>query len=350
LALLFDTDTVFVDKNDHGVEAILSAFSLATIPSHKELLEQYVIPNLKLFVRTMPSLATYILHPRNLKELDDEAMERLASIKFVPARDPLPSPGAGRKPQAVLKSPTELVDPSTTMAELYFADENVFVREDFLGKFRPGLKRLGMITSVTHQVVFDRLDTYSRNPDRLAEVSRCLKKLLDEVPKPPTLGQRHRELKWIPASMEGTDCEALFSPLECRDHSVEKLVKYTMPLTNLDLGSHWVKELGWDGPPEPRYVIRQMQKAVAECDNTVIVSLLESGWLLNDIVQKTLKGRPWIPGASGGYYQRSDIFMRLARFKPHLDILSPEVARYFSSADNHPAFLTVEKEPSFQKV
>jgi hypothetical protein len=344
---------VFVDKDNDGVEAILSSFSLAKIPSHKELLEQYVIPNLERRVSVVPSLATYILQPRNLRELDDEAMKRLSSIKFVPVRDPLPSSEVRRKSQvstSVLKSPPELVDPSTIMAALYFADESVFVREDFLSKFRPGLKRLGMITSVTDQVVFDRLDTYSRNPHRLAQISSCLKQLLDEVPKPPPLGARYLKLKWIPASMEDPDCEALFSPLECRDRSRPDLVKYSMPLTKLDFGSHWAKMLGWDGPPEPRYVIEQIEKAVSKRDNTVIVSLLDSGWLLNETVQKTLEAKSWIPGAAGGYYKRSDIFLCYARFEPHLDVLSPEVARHFSCDGNLPAFLTVKEEPSFQKV
>jgi hypothetical protein len=342
-----EVETIFVDKNGGGALSLLTAFSLAKIPSKAELLENYVIPSLETTTGdTKDSLSRYILHPQNLRELDlhGEALKRLESIKFVPVQEHA----------SMLKSPPELVDCSNRVAELYFRDEYAFPRDDFLQEFREGLKRLGMITEITDSVVYDRLNKYSRSLNRVEEVSLSLEVLLNERPKPPQLGPEYLGLKWIPASMDddgrkGT--EKLFSASECRDYSREKLVKYAMPLTKLDFGRPWREELGWHQPPNPSKIIEQMEMAVAKSDNAVIASLLESGWLVNQTIQLRLEQIAWIPGVSGGYYRRSDIFQYNAKkFHPHLDVLSPGVSRYFPERGATAQCFTVEKEPSIEKV
>ncbi|KAA8910606.1 hypothetical protein FN846DRAFT_775017 [Sphaerosporella brunnea] len=334
-------ETIFVDKDCRGALSLLNAFSLCKTPSKAELLQQYVLPSLeKSTGKTKAALSQYILHWQNLMELshDRSAIERLASMKFVPVRGS----------ESMLKSPPELVDPSTVVEGLYFLDEHPFPRADFLQNFRGGLTTLGMITRITNAVVLERLKKYSRCPDQFDGISHRLQLMLNERPIPPLLGSEYRELKWIPASMDGK--EGLFSASECRDHSRKNLVKYVMPLTKLEIGPRWATELGWFKPPSLHIVLEQLRMAILNMDNSVIVSLLDAGWLKDESVQSVLEQMAWIPGISGGYYHRSDIFFHNAEFHPYLDVLSPLVGDFFPEGRATSLCFTLEKEPSLRKL
>jgi len=322
LSDLWQPETTFISVSDPAAASLLRTFSLADIPLNSDLLEKYVIPTMsECGDKARIALSKYILQPRNALDLSQKAQEILKLLPFVPVHG---------KP-SLLKCPSELVDPESTVTKLYFDDESVFPDNKYLQEFRDSLHRLGMITSITEPVIFNRLDTYSKLPLQIDKLSEMLQHLFVAAPKPPVLEDRYVELKWVPASMCGV--MTLCSPCDCRNSHQKALVKYSMPLTELEVGPWWSKQLGWDRAPAVHHILKQLDEAVKHQDNEVITALLDSGWLYIDDVANQLEDRAWIPGASGGYYRHSDIFLRNAQYHPYIDNINPQVAKYFNRSD-----------------
>ncbi|KAF8244236.1 hypothetical protein K440DRAFT_559411 [Wilcoxina mikolae CBS 423.85] len=328
--------TTFINVDDPGARSLLRTFGLAEIPPPLDLLEKYVIPTMsERRGSARVALSRYALKPRNYLDLSSQAHDILKSLEFVPVHGE----------PSLLKCPSELVDPESTAAELFFDDEPVFPDKSYLLEFRDSLQKLGMITSITERVILNRLDRYSELPSQIVKLSQMLQNLIFAAPRPPVLGDRYLNLKWVPASMNGVT--NLYSPRDCRNSHQKELVKYSMPLTELEVGSWWNTQLEWDRAPAPHHILRQLDEAVARHDNEVITALLEKGWLQLDAVANQLLDKAWIPGVSGGYHRRSDIFFRNASYYPYIDNISPQVARYFN---NPGTLIRVHRDPPYDKL
>ncbi|KAF8534251.1 hypothetical protein BDD12DRAFT_943100 [Trichophaea hybrida] len=312
--------TTFICVGDPAAVSLLHTFKLADIPLNSDLLEKYVIPAMSdLGDKMKTALSRYVLQPHNALDLSQKSQEILKLLQFVPVHGKV----------SVLKSPSELVDPKSDTAKLYFEDESIFPDNDYLEEFQDGLERLGMITSITESVILNRLETYSKLPLQIDKISEMLQHLFVAAPKPPVLEPRYVELKWVPASMITSGVMTLCSPCDCRNSSQKARVKYSMPLTELEVGPWWSKQLGWDRTPAVHHILKQLDEAINHQDNEVITALLDSGWLYIDAIANQLENKAWIPGVSGGYHRHSEIFLRNARFHPYIDNISPQVVKYF---------------------
>lgn len=337
---------------------------LAFIPSQRELLENYYIPTISHFTggpEYLYSLAEYILESGNIEALSSSGRESLSGIDFITV--------SGNR--NIFTSPKNLVDSGSIAAKFFYPDENVFPETQLLERFRASLERLHMVSTLTPEIILGRLEAFSKR--REPDLSARLQLLLTQAHHPPLLSAEHLSLRWIPAT--DTLGERVYcNSYECRDRLQSSLVKYAMPMTDLEIGSLWQVQLGWKRPvtelnvagdysqdqqpratpPEPRYVIKQLEEAVNRQDNSVIASLLKSGWLKSKGVDEYLDSLAWIPGKSGGYYLRSDVFFEEhgTIFQPYLDVIQPHFKKYF-----HPSTQTyggvsfaLEKSPGFGKV
>jgi len=326
--------TIFIDKDIPGVDRIVSAFCLTAIPSFATLLEQYVLVDMRGSSSERKSaLSKYVLRPRCFVELRKEARDELATTRFVPVR------GA----KGVFATPEETVDPAESVSKLYFEDEGVFPEISYLAAFRESLKMLRMATLCSVKILLQRIEMYGSSGRGIEAISEKVRHLLVLNPRPPQLHIHYRLMRWIPASMDGIT--KLCNAMECRDTSQEALVKYSMPLAMLEFPLHWRRRLGWEVQPDRKYILKQLDEAVARRETPVVLSLLKSGWLSG--IQE-LDARAWIPGASSGYYQRSSVFRKSAGFHPYIDNINPEVQDCLTDL-SEPMF-EIAKEPSFQKV
>jgi len=281
------------------------------------------------------SLSKYVLRQRCFAELSSKARSELAGIKFVPVR------GTG----GVFAAPTEIVDPVSHVSKLYFEDECVFPEETYLTEFGASLKELGMIKRLTGKILLERIEIYSEGRREIDEISEKVQHLLTSESRPPKLDSEHCQMRWIPASIDGV--KKLYNATECRSSTHKALVEYSMPITELEFSLNWQKRLGWDAPPARHYILRQLDEAVSrqDQDTSVILSLLSAGWLSE--IQE-LDTRAWIPGVSGGYYRRSDVFFKSAGLHPYIDNLNSQFTKYFRHS-SVPIF-GIQQEPSFEKV
>ncbi|KAF8247792.1 hypothetical protein K440DRAFT_550295 [Wilcoxina mikolae CBS 423.85] len=335
LPVIEHANTIFIEKSDPGVFQILKALGLAELPSTQQILEQFIIPKItSTNGETRTSFSKFTLKSINFRLLSWEAKNRLANTSFIPVAN-----------SHLFKCPSQLVDPESGAAGLYFDDENVFPTLDYLKEFRESLKQLQMVTAVTERVIQNRLRKYSEGQENIAEISKKVQNLLDAAPNPPSISTEYRELRWIPAtSLDGEI--RLYNSCECRDKLQESLFKYSMPLTELDVSARWKTELRWYNAPEVRHILKQLEEAVSRNDNAVIISLLERGWLSLAEVSKELDHRTWVPGAGGAYYRRADVFLEDAEFHPYVDVLNPQFRSYFRTSTR----FAVEKTPCFQKL
>ena len=323
--------TIFIDSNEPGVSQIISAFDLAELPDSRIILEQHVFPEMRAADNERKiELSNYLLRPHSFVNLGKKVKTEMSRIPFVPVRG---RPGR-------LTSPVELVDPTSTVARLYFEDEDVFPTEDYLEEMRENMIALGMIWITNDTVVLERLQKFSESAERLDEVSSKAQHLLSGTEVPPSLDT---ELRWIPASKDGV--KKLCNAKECRNHSYKNLVGYSMPLTELEVSKNWRKELGWSVKPNDGYILKQLDEAIARKDNIVVRSLLQVGWLFGEEIGRELCSKSWIPGMSGGYHQSSNIFRNGPQLHPYIDVLDSAFKDFFTASH-----FSIGEEPSIVKV
>lgn len=335
LPTLHMKNTVFIER-DFMPEVLLQG--CVDIPPPYALLEKYIMPGIlnPISGESRTTLSKHILRFENVQLLSAQAKKLLSNTDFIPTGN-----------AHVLRCPSEVVDPQAGVAKLYFDNENVFPVPEYSTQFSPGLKMLGMITKTSPRVVLERLEHYSKSQKRVPEILAKVKCLLENAPTPPTMNDEDLELRWIPASSPGEGLR-LCSPTQCRHKSQELYFKYSMPLTDLDINTAWKQTLKWFQTPKQLHVLKQLDEAVKRRDNEVLSTLLNSSLLASPSISKELDSRAWIPGTSGGFYRRNDIFQTQAGFHPYTDTIAPHYSHMFGSGKGYK--FEIEESPSFHKL
>lgn len=326
-------NTVFIER-DMMPEALMRR--CAELPSPQDVLEEFVIPGIRNPTggEMRMSLSKYLLRFENVQLLSPQAKDLLSNTDFIPIRN-----------AHLLRCPSKVVDPRSEAAKLYFDNENAFPVPEYLAQFDRSLEMLGMITKTSGRVVQERLKHYSKSPESVSEILDKVECLLANAPTPPAMTAEDLELRWIPASSIGEDLR-LCSPTECRHESQEVFFKYAMPLTGLEINRAWKEALGWLQPPKKLLVLKQLDEAVKKKDTDVLYALLRSNLFSALDIWREVDSRAWIPGISGGFYCRRDIFHTKAKFHPYIDIIVPRFSHIFEPGTRFP----IEEFPSFQKL
>lgn len=288
---------------------------LAGCPQLTGLFEEFIVPGLAGIdnEELRAEHGEYVL--RNYHALSAKSKEHLSQTEIVPVQCSLG--------KTSLKCPRDIISPDSVVASLYFEDESRIPTEEFHGRHRTRLHELGMVDSITSEVVLDRISEYGRRGKTdhpLDEIAAKVQQLMAHSSVPPPLPQEIiQSLQWIPAQRLSGGVE-LFSAIQCRDRGREMLVKYFMPLMRFSVDSAWAKCLGWDQPLPKFQILEQLEGAVKAGDN-VVIDYLVGRKELEACIAELLEMR-WIPSAAGGYYSPSTIFFNDFRnLAPHFGTL-----------------------------
>lgn len=294
------TNTIFIDIKNPGTEQIVTRMDLAICPQAADLFERFIIPGLVgLDEELRASQGKYVL--QNYHVLSQKSKWELSHTEIVPVQCPLG--------KLSLKSPKEIVALDSMVASLYFEDECRLPVEEFYRLHRVKLRELGMVDTMTDEIVLNRILEYGqrrRMNHPLDEIAAKAKQLVMHCSTPPLLSQEIvQSLEWIPAQyLDGK--MGLFNAIQCRDRGREILAKYIMPLVEFPVNPTWAKCFGWDQPLPKSQLLKQLNGAVNAKDNMIIDSLIVKGELETCITE--LAEMKWIPSAAGGYYSPSTIF------------------------------------------
>ena len=136
-----------------------------------------------------------------------------------------------------------IVDPKSTLAELYFDSEDVWPNADFLHQHYHALEACGLPTKVTENTAIERARFYSGCDDIkqvLPKVCSLLAIAIDfSTPSLTSSVNEIVNLPWLPAKRKNEESLTLLSPSQCRGGDEAKLVNYVLGTFDSTVRSCW---------------------------------------------------------------------------------------------------------------
>lgn len=333
--------TIFVDIKDADTMRLIIALDMVQCPEPAEIFESYVVPGIvdTQYDDWRGSLATIEYALQNFNILSDQCSAELSQAKIVPV------PGPTGK--ILRKRPGDIVEPNSSVAALFFPDENRVADERFCRRYYDQLLHLGMVCSIDDEVVLERIEEYGNSEHSVEDIAERVQKLIADCTAPPPLPDRLRQLRWVPAC--SLDSETfLCRPEECRGPKDEKLVRYIMPVVGFPINKAWSSCFGWDRPlPQPE-ILRELEEAVEADDIEALEYLIKKKHITVEDFPEVLNTIEWIPSTSGIYCSPANIFLDdFTNLAPHFGTLNNRFKWY-----GHTFFskIGVQTAPSFQQV
>jgi hypothetical protein len=335
-------NVVFLHCGCGATRELLKMFNLAESPDIPTLLSQYVIPALSSGMPTyiVERLGRYVLD--NFSCLTRSDIDILRHIQFIPART---MDDTIRR----LVLPSKCVDRHSETRSLYLERECVWVDDSVLMGYAVPLSVLGMVQSVTIELVLERVSYYIFSASKIQVkdiAARAEALILACVNMEIISSMRFREGKWLPAwSHDGELC--LQSPPSCRDKSLREIAGFAMAIVPFDVGPNWSAAFGWtETPVQPKYIRAQIQALTVQKDVISLEKVLEYVANRNGYAE-VLKDLAWIPSQSGVYFCPSDIFFDdFIRLEPRCSTIKSSLLKY----EDFLRKTGVMERPSFEKL
>ena len=136
-----------------------------------------------------------------------------------------------------------LVDPKSTLAELYFDSEDVWPKADFLKQHYHALEACGLPNRITENTAIERARFYSRCDDikqALPKVCCLLATAIDfSMPALKSSVNEIVNLPWLPAKRNNEEPLTLLPPSQCRGGDEAKLVNYVLGTFDSTVRNSW---------------------------------------------------------------------------------------------------------------
>ena len=320
--------TVFLDGNIAYDQQLFSVLGYPPI-SVQAYLKTIVCPN----ISTQPS---WLLDPLvklifDNGTLNEDWSTHLRDIPFITVQSRIAfAPSSTRLP------PTQVIDCTSSIAQLYFDDEAVFPAGIYssTGIYTQHLRMLGMKERIDVDVADQRIRAFATRTgdDQLYSKSEALLEFLSDRASGVPFQSEWRDILRLPAiSKEGT--KVVLGAGECRPESFRLLVKGVLGIVTVQIRDSLARELGWDDPLDPSIVAARID-TIAQDATTVESSLspiLEyiktkiAGRLLGEYIcsmRKYVKTEKYFPGSTDGLWSNKTIFFRDAqKYEPYLSVL-----------------------------
>jgi sacsin len=261
---------------------------------------------------------------------------------------PLPVEGGQRRYRCI----AGMVDPSSSLAPLYDAGENVFPCPHFYTKHKNVLIAYGLTSKMQWDTPLERARYFAHHGDEVdinTKVETLLKlRVLSKLSSSKDSIAEIRRLKWIPCtSVLGESI--LHAPFECRGADDRHLIDLVWGITTLSMEPSWKRVLGWDEGIPTGLLLQQLDgclsKQVYEKAHQVLLEI--------DLANSSdLLSRCCILGRSGAHFTPKKVFLSgssLARrpLAPYLDEVDNNFARQHGALL---AALHVRSEPSIEDL
>ena len=255
--------------------------------------------------------------------------------------------------------PSEVIDQSSEIGDLYFDDEQIFGSGLYStkGRYHQSLVSLGMKQKFDYDIAQNRIEKYhSRNSDReLFDKCSRLLRFLSAVQSPFEFDIGHIKLP----ALKG-DQWFLLPPSDCRCAPFAPLVEGVLGIVPVHVEKYLSDKFRWDSILEPHVIgdrVKFIVSSLAPSDAPDAlypvfdyINRIESesgsdkfGQYIEEIILK-VGSKPWLPGSIDGLWTLDRIFLNNARaFEPYMSDLSTKWTRNFPVLISQ---LKVAPEPS----
>lgn len=292
----------FFDPSNESEKYLLKSFGLLETMTLETLLQNYLLPwavNAQDQDRkSKKDLIDFVFH-RATRSLSWATL--VASFPIIPLDIVVDSSDQTRYGYLA-----DVVHPSSGIAKLYFARENVFPDPEFFKEHRRALLDLGIKYELTWPDMVKRIQEFSRCS--VGEIGDKVERLLD-LPVP---SQNHpivneiRTLRWIPGTRPGERSLSLLAPNECRGADWSSYTDFVLGVTRFNVKAGWSNLLGWDEPIEDSLLIRQLDECLARKLHHKIEEVIR---YMKPSVYPKLRSKPFVRSKHDkDYRQPKEIF------------------------------------------
>lgn len=200
-----------------------------------------------------------------------------------------------------------MVDPSSSLANLYDDAEQVFPCLEFFSRNKVVLKSYGLVSLPLWDTPLDRIRHYSKRG--LETDPGKIESLLETILQPRLLDSEDavkeiRSLRWLPGTCV-TGEPVILAPNECRSGEESHLVDHVLGTITFSTGSLWRKLLGWHERVPAKILLKQLDICLLRNDH------IKAGKVLHQMDPEhcpELNNKHWILGRSGEYFTAEKVF------------------------------------------
>ena len=154
-----------------------------------------------------------------------------------------------------------LIDPESSLAKLFFPDEEVFPEFQFFERHRTALRACGLQNVINRDIVLERIRYFAQCQDA-EELLKKVRKLINSPIDIATLedGNMITEIRtssWIPANSPSGQLVKC-SPLQSRAIEDSELFNHVLNVLDSKLHYNWKRLLGWDTVVEEKILLEQL--------------------------------------------------------------------------------------------
>ena len=234
--------------------------------------------------------------------------------------------------------PATTVDPTSTVSNIFFNDEDVFPEPNFFRRHHEVLKGCGIVQILSPEILIERVHTFassSRDKQTLiVKVKQLFSLSLDAgFELSPTSLVRFRTLKWLPVLCPSSKGYQLVSPDSCRALDDKELVDLVLNIFESSVTPKWKVLLGWNRVIERGTLMKQLDKSLRQHSSPRVDKTLAYLSSLGDC--SILRQYPCILSRHGDYILPGRVLLPsnlLSRYPltPYLDEVEPSFAREHS--------------------
>ena len=246
---------------------------------------------------------------------------------------------------------TELVDPESQYAKLFYEDEDVFPSQDFYSKHKLAALACGLGENAGRAIVpLDRARIYSQRlaDDQLVKKVSCLLTVFPDQAVVEDDKQDLRRLEWFPAISPDGNLRR-YAPDSCRDSGKHFLVDYVWGITDQRVPHEWQSLLGWNEDIPKEVLLHQLRYSITNNDVFRVKALLSH---FKPEHYGTLREVPCILGSRNIFMLPAKVYypgnaLKFSPMAPYIDRVDP------SFADSNTTILSalgVKAEPDIKDL
>lgn len=332
--------TIFVDLKPSEQSSLIHKLGCIDTPESSSIFGQYIFPSIEREIAAggagfMP-LFRFCLNRSG--RMDLTMKQKLKCLACIPV-------SRGASSETTYLPASKIVDPESPIACLYDQDEGRFPNKDVSVSEMDCLRRLGILCTLTMEIIKDRVEKYSTwEESNLSSLVPKVKDLLSMSPTARFNMEFAWTLRWIPAHQSDGRL-TLCSPNSCRDATSGRILHYVMPIAKFHTHQDWRLLLGWDQPPSKDLRRAQLEGCLKHKDRTSIIKLAKKGYL-DDLISD-ISDQRWVFGKSEEFYRPRDLVMAGASgLRPYVDDIHEDF-KFLNEKLGIKPFLSKEQVRSF---
>ncbi|KAL8656205.1 MAG: hypothetical protein Q9210_000400 [Variospora velana] len=322
-------DIIFYHPASSHEQYLVQTYGLLETMSSDELIFSHLLPFLESqegtrMAEVKLNLVNYAFDRNSLHSLK----ARLRKLNLIPKAS---TPSIKRLEFRCL---ADTIDPTSSLAAVFFKDEDVFPEPKFFERHSNMLLACGIIVQITPSMLLERARSFAGAQRDLIQIRSRVEHMFRlsmpaGIDLPPASLLEFRNLKWLPVSEFSFEGLRMMSPAKCRAADEKKLVELVLGVFDVNVTHEWKRILGWDQTVDKEILLQQLNKALAKGMDHHVDSVLTELGKLGDC--SFLRRIPCIRSSRGEYSLPGRLLLPeslLSRYPlaPYMDEVEPSFA------------------------